>query len=88
MIYEKKPLTVEQQIKKLKSRGLKFDDKDIAADHLSNISYYRLRAYTYPFQDNFNQMNDHRFIRNDVSFQDIIVEALKEGSLATLGMTR
>lgn len=72
MIYKKKPLTVEQQINKLQSRGLKIHNRIVAANYLSNISYYRLRAYTYPFQDNFNETNDHRFLRNDVSFQDII----------------
>lgn len=49
-----------------------FDDEKNAMDYLSNISYYRLRAYTYPFQDNTNPHNDHHFIRNDIHFNDII----------------
>ena len=36
--------------------------------YLSNISYYRLRAYTFPFQDNKNEENDHRFVRDDIQF--------------------
>ena len=54
MIYNKKPLALLEQVNKLKSRGLLIDDKPLAIRYLSNISYYRLRAYTYPFQDNIN----------------------------------
>lgn len=71
-IYNKKPLTIKQQIEKLDGRGLKFDDKELAANYLSNISYYRLRAYTYPFQDNTDPDNDHHFTREGITFNDII----------------
>ena len=71
-VYNKKPLTIEQQISKLENRGLGFNDKALAANFLSNISYYRLRAYTYPFQDNTDPDNDHCFIRKNVFFKDII----------------
>ena len=71
-VYNKKPLTIEQQISKLENRGLGFNDKALAASYLSNISYYRLRAYTYPFQDNTDPDNDHCFIRKNISFKDII----------------
>ncbi|RLD87693.1 MAG: hypothetical protein DRJ09_09795 [Bacteroidetes bacterium] len=54
MIYNKPPLTIAQQIRKLKDRGLIIDDEERAARYLSFISLYRLRAYTYPFQDNVN----------------------------------
>jgi len=40
--------------------------------YLSIISYYRFRAYTYPFQDNVNPEMDHHFIRNNIRFSDII----------------
>jgi abortive infection bacteriophage resistance protein len=52
MKYIKLPISINRQIEKLKERGLLFDDETIAEHYLSNISYYRLRAYTYPFQDN------------------------------------
>ena len=52
MKYIKPPLSISEQISKLKKRGLLFRDEAKAAHYLSNISYYRLRAYTYPFQDN------------------------------------
>ncbi len=69
MKYSKVPLSISEQITKLKQRGLKFTDEQKAAHYLSNISYYRLRAYTYPFQDNSDP--NHPFII-DISFEDII----------------
>jgi abortive infection bacteriophage resistance protein len=69
MKYTKPPITIEEQIEKLQKRGLKFDNPATAHGFLCNISYYRLRAYTYPFQDNDDP--DHPFIRK-VSFEEII----------------
>ena len=69
MNYSKPPLSIADQIGKLKARGLSFSCENQAAHYLSNISYYRLRAYTYPFQDNGNP--DHPFIR-PLDFNDII----------------
>lgn len=69
MPYKKPPISLSNQIKKLKSRGLAFDDETEAELCLSNISYYRLRAYTYPFQDNTDP--NHPFII-PVSFEEII----------------
>ena len=39
---------------------------------MENISYYRLRAFTYPFQNNTDPDADHAFIRNDIYFEDIV----------------
>ncbi len=69
MKYVKLPISINEQIQKLKQRGLIFSDNDKADNYLSNISYYRLRAYTYPFQDNNNPA--HPFIKK-VSFEEII----------------
>ncbi|MFV0553224.1 MAG: Abi family protein [Mangrovibacterium sp.] len=69
MNYNKLPLSISEQIERLQSRGLAFDDENRAAHYLSNISYYRLRAYTYPFQDNDDP--NHPFIKK-VNFEDII----------------
>jgi abortive infection bacteriophage resistance protein len=67
--YTKPPLSIQQQVDRLKSRGLHFEDEDQAANYLSNISFYRLRAYTYPFQDNDDP--NHPFIKR-VTFNEII----------------
>lgn len=69
MNYSKPSLSIGQQIERLKQRGLVFNDEQKAAHYLSNISYYRLRAYTYPFQDNSNP--NHTFVKK-VSFDNII----------------
>ena len=71
MQYTKQPLTIDEQIVKLESRGLLFTDKDLASNYLQNISYYRLRAFTYPFQDNSDNAN-HAFTRDDIDFMDIV----------------
>lgn len=69
MKYQKPPLTLHQQIETLQNRGLIIGDIPLATRYLSNISYYRLRAYTYPYQNN-NDSN-HPFI-GSVSFDNII----------------
>lgn len=69
MKYIKVPLTISDQIERLKARGLVISDEDFAAHHLARISFYRLRAYTYPFQDNNN--DQHPFVKK-VSFEEII----------------
>ena len=72
MKYTKSPISVEEQIEKLEKRGLIFSDKNSAGKYLKNIGCYRLKAYTYPFQNNTNPEADHAFIRNDIYFEDII----------------
>jgi len=69
MKYAKPSISLEQQVELLQKRGLNINNPEKARHYLSNISFYRLRAYTYPFQDN----NDpgHPF-KGDVSFEEII----------------
>lgn len=50
-IYTKPPLTFQEQIELLKSRGLLFADESRAKRHLANISYYRMSAYMLPFKE-------------------------------------
>lgn len=69
MQYNKPPISFSDQTARLEARGLEFHNLSHAAKCLSNISYYRLRAYTYPFQDNDNP--DHPFIVK-VYFEEII----------------
>lgn len=54
MNYSKPAIDINGQIALLKQRGLNIPDEQKAAHYLSNISYYRLRAYTYPFQNNLS----------------------------------
>lgn len=69
MHYSKPSISFQQQVNKLKTRGLQFNSEPNAILHLSNISYYRLRAYTYPFQDNTDP--NHPF-NVKVTFEQII----------------
>lgn len=69
MKYTKPALSFKQQIVDLKTKGLDISDDASAENSLSRISYYRLRAYTYPFQDNTNAK--HPFIQK-VNFDEII----------------
>ena len=72
MDYTKQPLSIQAQLDKLRSRGLRFDDEQLAREYLANISYYRLRAYTYPFQENKDPQADHCFKCSNIKFSDII----------------
>ena len=82
MQYNKPPLTVAQQIQKLKDRGLQIDDTARAEKYLSFISYYRLRAYTYPYQN--NDLEDHPFHKG-ITFDMILNTYLFECELRLLG---
>ncbi len=69
MKYSKLSLSLEEQVSSLKRKGLVVNDESFAIKKLSTLSYYRLRAYTYPFQDNVD--STHPFIRQ-VDFESII----------------
>lgn len=69
MQYNKAPLSIADQITKLSGRGLVIKDVPFAENQLSNISYYRLRAYTYPFQNNKDP--NHPFTKA-ISIEEII----------------
>lgn len=69
MHYFKAPLSISDQISRLSGRGLIISDVQFAERKLSNISFYRLRAYTYPFQNNLDP--NHPFIKK-VTFEEII----------------
>jgi abortive infection bacteriophage resistance protein len=50
MLYTKPALTYEKQVELLKSRGLNFDDEEVALHCLKRIGYFRLSAYFVPFK--------------------------------------
>lgn len=50
MRYTKPPLSFEDQAKLLISRGLIVDDEAELTNYLSNVNYYRLSGYLYPFK--------------------------------------
>ena len=69
MKYNKQPVSIANQVIKLKERGLQFKDESLAEKVLSRINYYRLRAYTFPFQNNID--TEHKF-KDKIDFDTII----------------
>lgn len=69
MKFTKTFVSFQNQIDRLEKRGLLVEDLTTAIHFLETNSYYRLRAYTYPFQD--NEHPDHPFVKK-VSFNEII----------------
>lgn len=64
--FSKSYLSYQQQIELLKSRNLTILDSNYTLKKLSNINYYRLSAYFYPF---FEQKDT---FRKDVTFEQIM----------------
>ena len=52
MKFNKPPLTYQQQIDLLVSRGMVIDDVERARHYLTHLNYYRLAAYWLPFEQN------------------------------------
>jgi abortive infection bacteriophage resistance protein len=49
-VYNKAPLSYQDQIALLENRGLQIPDKNKALAYLQEIGYYRLSAYFLPYQ--------------------------------------
>ena len=50
--YNKPPISLDDQAQLLLDRGLQGISKEELVQKLGNINYYRLRGYTYPYQNN------------------------------------
>ena len=80
--YNKPPLSLEDQALLLLGRGLKGVSKEELVEKLSRINYYRLRGYTYPYQDNslagspFLQNSKWEYIWNDYVFDSKLVNLI------------
>lgn len=71
MNYNKPPLSIDEQIDLLISRGLKIPDLDNAKHYLKFINYYRLSGYTFSFEEPLETKRSHLFKEN-VTFDDVI----------------
>lgn len=60
MKYDKPPLSIDQQIDLLISRGMVIPDRDRAVRYLTHINYYRLRAYWLIYEQQ-NDNGEHSF---------------------------
>ncbi len=94
-IYLKPPLTIEQQLKLLKTRGVVITDDAFASRILLTIGYYRLTAYLYPFRlkdgtDNFvpgtSMEKVWRYYRFDRKLRFLIIDAIERIEVAVKGM--
>jgi len=64
--FTKSHLSYDEQIALLESRGLIVGDKMFARKKLEHISYYRLSAYYFPFQDEKDKF------RHDTHFKEVL----------------
>lgn len=66
--YSKPATTYEQQVERLRSRGMIIADEDQAKAHLQHINYYRFSAYRLPFEI------DHAThqLRTGTRFEDVL----------------
>ena len=71
MHYQKPPLTIPQQIIKLKERGLLLGDEARVTQYLNGIGYYRLSAYFLPFIDRNENQTNHCFLA-DTEFEQVL----------------
>ena len=79
-MFEKKALTIKNQIDRLIERGLAIEKSDNAESVLSNISYYRLGEYWHSMQYDKEQ---HLFKENS-KFKDVIALYNFDGELRIL----
>jgi abortive infection bacteriophage resistance protein len=70
MKFTKPPLSIEQQVHLLQSRGMTIDNPDRAARYLAHINYYRLRAYWLPFEEKADG-NEHHF-KEGTGFNEVL----------------
>lgn len=82
--YTKPPLSIEQQLELLRSRGLIIDDENGAKKTLNQINYYRFSAYCLPFEtkrDSFKTGVKFEYVRElyefDRCLRFLIDEALE-----------
>lgn len=71
--YVKQAISITEQIKHLKSRGLAFDDEVRAERYLKHIGYYRLSAYFKSFQGKSGSSHSYKSkFKSNVKFENIL----------------
>lgn len=66
--FPKPATTYDQQLKRLKQRGMVIDDDDTAKHYLQHLNYYRLAAYWLPFEEDHSS---HQF-KQGTRFSDVL----------------
>lgn len=70
VIFDKPPLSIDDQADLLFRRGLRCDDPRRLKRYLLHIGYYRLSAYFIPFRD--PSAADPEIFRQDTTFDDVL----------------
>ena len=65
--YEKRILTIPEQVSELKSAKMIIESDEAAAKFLSRVEYYRFRGYSFQFYD-----NSKRKYKENTKFSDIV----------------
>lgn len=68
--FEKPPLSIDDQLERLASRGVIIQDKDTAHHYLSYISYYRFCGYAIEFEGEL--VDGEKQYRNGTTFEQIL----------------
>src|SRR5579862_7295206 len=69
-VFEKPPLSIDAQLKRIRSRGVIIQDTDAARHYLSYISYYRFCGYAIEFEDGL--VNGEKQYREGTTFEQIL----------------
>lgn len=72
-MYIKTATTIDEQIAKLRKRGLAISDEDKAREILSDIGYYRLGFYWFPYEKGYPKKDkrNHQFVPG-AKFEDAV----------------
>lgn len=70
--YDKPWLSYEDQLNKLKQRGLIVTDEDKAISYLERIGYYRLSGYWFPFKERDNNKQVLDDFKPNACFKNVI----------------
>lgn len=70
MKYDKLPLTIDQQVSLLITRGMIIKDRLQAERYLTHINYYRLRAYWLLYEEP-DESSEHRF-KKETHFEQVL----------------
>jgi len=70
--YTKTALSITEQLELWQARGLSVSAPNYAEHYLTVIGYYRLSAYSLPFQSNISNPDSEHQFRSETQFEDIL----------------
>jgi abortive infection bacteriophage resistance protein len=72
--YTKRATNIDEQINKLRCRGVIISDEIKAREYLSDIGYYRLGFYLYPFEQTYPYLDSRRMhtVNSGTRIEDVV----------------